>query len=88
MGGAKKGMNGGSSRDRDAAKWVAENESDGAVDEMTVSIWEEWVARPRNEVEYVAVIDMLEQIRGMPAPAYDGREALVRDALADGGDGG
>jgi hypothetical protein len=54
------------------------------LDEVTVSMWEEWVARAENEVEYVAMIDVVEGLRGLPAPALGNREALVQDALKDG----
>ena len=87
MGAGKKGMNGGSTQPRNAAGWIAENESDRAVDEATVSLWEEWIARPSNQVEYDAMIGLLERIRSAPRPTIDEREALVRDALMDVGDG-
>jgi hypothetical protein len=87
MGAGKKGLNGGSTQQRDAAEWIAENGSDRAVDEATVSLWEEWIARPSNQVEYVAMIGLLERVRAAPAPTIEGREALVRDALMDVGDG-
>jgi hypothetical protein len=87
MGAGKKGMNGGSTQPRDAAGWIAENGSDRAVDEATVSLWEEWIAQPSNQVEYVEMIGLLERIRAARTPTIGGREALVRDALADVGDG-
>jgi hypothetical protein len=84
----QKGVGGGTAAERDAAGWVAENQSDRALEEVTVSLWEEWVARVENQVEYVAVIDVVEGLRGLPAPALDSREALVRDALRDGAEVG
>lgn len=87
MGGAKKGMNGDSTRQRNAAKWIAENGSDREMDEATVSQWEEWVALPSNQVEYGAMIGLLEQLRAVPPPTLGGREALIKDALADASDG-
>jgi len=80
----KKGLGGGSAPERDAAGWVAENQSDRALEEVTVSLWEEWVARAGNEVEYAALIDVVEGLRGLPAPALVSREALIQDALKDG----
>jgi hypothetical protein len=80
----QKGVGGGSAPERDAAGWVAENQSDRALDGVTVSSWEEWVARAGNDVEYAAIIDVVEGLRGLPAPAVGSREALVQDALKDG----
>ena len=80
----QKGVGGGTAPERDAAGWVAENQSDRALEGVTVSLWEEWVAREGNEVEYVAMIDVVEGLRGLPAPALGSREALVQDALKDG----
>jgi hypothetical protein len=84
MGDATKGFGRGSTRQRGAADWVAENGADHAVKGATVACWEEWVTSPENEVEYVALIDALERIRRLPAPAPVGREALIEDARADG----
>jgi hypothetical protein len=80
----QKGIRGGKAAKRDAAEWVAENQSDRELDEVTVSLWEEWVARAGNDVEYAAMIDVVEGLRGLPAPAVGSREALVQDALKDG----
>ena len=80
----QKGVRGGTAAERDAAGWVAENQSDRALDGVTVLLWEEWVARAGNEVEYAAMIDVVEGLRGLPAPTLASREAFVRDALKDG----
>ena len=80
----QKGFGGGTAAERDAAGWVAENQSDRALDGVTVSLWEEWFARAGNEVEYVAMVDVVEGLWGLPAPALASREALVSDALRDG----
>ncbi len=84
----QKGIRGWTAAERDAAGWVAENQSDRALDGVTVSLWEEWFARAENQVEYVGMIDVVDGLRGMPAPALDSREALVRDAMEDGAEVG
>jgi ferric-dicitrate binding protein FerR (iron transport regulator) len=83
MGDAMKGLGREPTRQRDAADWVAENGADHEVEEATVASWEEWVTSPKNEVEYVALIDALERIRRLPAPEPVSREALIADARAD-----
>ena len=68
---------GGSQRINRIARWMG----------VTVSLWEEWFARAGNEVEYVAMVDVVEGLWGLPAPALASREALVSDALRDGPEG-
>jgi hypothetical protein len=68
-----------------AIEWFVENESDRALDEAAVLKWERWCTHPVNEAEYISVVEMALQIRGLSPPAIGRREDLLRDARAEPG---
>ena len=78
-----KGMDCGPTPGWDAIRWFVENESDRLLDEVAVLKWEDWLAQPENEAEYVRVVGMCLQMRRLSAPSTVHREILIRDALAE-----
>ena len=80
---ARKGVGRGATLECDAIEWFVENESDRALEEAVVSNWEDWLRDPANEAEYISVVEMCLQIRGLPPPSTVSREDLLRDARAE-----
>ena len=66
-----------------AIEWFVANESDRVLDDAGVLRWEDWCGHPVNEAEYVSVVEMCQQMQGLPAPSIVRREDLVTDALAE-----
>jgi hypothetical protein len=79
----RKGVGRGATLGCGAIEWFAENESDRALEEAVVLKWEDWFGDPANEAEYISVVEMCQQIRGLPPPPIVSREDLLRDARAE-----
>ena len=80
---ARKGVGRGATPGCDAIEWFVENESDCALEEAVVLKWEDWCEDPANEAEYISVVEMCLQIRGLSPPGAVSREELLRDARAE-----
>jgi hypothetical protein len=78
-----KGVDRGPTPGWDAIRWFVENESDRTLDEVAVLKWEDWLAHPENEAEYIRVVEMCLQVHGLSAPSTVHGVALLRDALAE-----
>jgi hypothetical protein len=80
---ARKGVGRAATLGCGAIEWFVENESDRAAEEAVVLNWEDWLGDPANEAEYISVVEMCLQIRGLPPPSIVSREDLLRDARAE-----
>jgi hypothetical protein len=80
---ARKGVGRGVTLGCAAIEWFVENESDRALEEAVVLNWEDWCGDLVNDAEYISVVEMCLQIRGLPPPSIVSREDLLRDARAE-----
>ena len=76
----KKGVHRDPTRGCNAIEGFVENESDRPSDEALVLKWEDGCRDPVKEAEYLIVVEMCLQIRGLSTVS---REDLLRDARAE-----
>ncbi len=76
----KQGVNVTKNPSHEAIEWFISIESGGLRNPATCSRWDAWRAKPGNSLEYISVIELVEQLRTLRPPVPARRKDLLRDA--------
>jgi ferric-dicitrate binding protein FerR (iron transport regulator) len=68
---------------RSAFEWFVLNDSGGLMEPDHWPEWNEWRHTPGNRAQYVAILQLIDQLRKMPAPEAVSHEELVEDAAKE-----
>jgi hypothetical protein len=63
----------------DAIEWYVSNASDQELDQRMLLRWEDWCSGPGHLEEYLFVVELHQELRGLPPPREAGQAALLRD---------
>jgi hypothetical protein len=64
----------------EAIEWFALIEAGGLRDPAVASRWEAWRTRPGNSIEYIYVMELVEELLDLPPIVPVRRKDLLRDA--------
>lgn len=69
-----------------AVEWFVLNESGIAEDADVARCWKEWCAEPGNRAEYVSLLQLVQDVRQLPAPSGVSWKELLEDIAVGEGD--